>query len=214
MADYMHACPACHTFYPPGVAQSVRKGVCACGTPLQVTSLTAADYLKLSHIDAVRRVFGDEAAASLPAASAKPAPAAPAVQHRKNQPPEEFDVDPQQLPSSGCLAYFAILGVPTVAIFAFIQSEFDLRYIFWGLCLSLFLFAVARISAHLANVVRHLGAIRWLMQHGDETEPVPAARAAQSPQPQSVSNTGMWVVAGIMLVIIVFLAIYLGTSPT
>lgn len=100
----------------------------------------------------------------------------PTVRYRKKSVPEEYNVDPQQLPTSGCLAYFAVLGVPTAAIFGFVQSDFDLRYIFWGLCLSLFLFAVARISAHLANVVRHLGAIRWLLQHGDETEPVYTTR--------------------------------------
>lgn len=143
--------------------------------------------------------------------STVPQKTTPAVQHRKKPVPEEYNVDPHQLPTSSCLAYFAVLGVPVVAFFAFVQSEFDPRYIFWGLCLSLFLFAVARISGHLANVVRHLGAIRWLMQHGGETEPV----SAPQPQPETNnSNTGMWVVAGIMLVLIVFLAIYLGTSPT
>lgn len=201
MADYMHACPACHTFYPPEVANSVRNGVCACGASLQATALTAEDYLKLSRADAVRRVFGDQAADSLPAA--------PAVQHHKKQPPEEYDVDPQQLHTSGCLAYFAILGVPTVSLFGFSQTEFDLRYIFWGLCLSLFLFAVARISAHLANVVRHLGAIRWLMQHGDDTDPV---TAAPSKPESNISGAGLWVVVGILLVIVAGIAIYIAKN--
>lgn len=137
--------------------------------------------------------------------STAPQKTTPAVQRRKKPVPEEFDVDPQQLPTSGCLAYFAVLGVPTVAIFAFVQSEFDLRYIFCGLCLSLFLFAVARISAHLANVVRHLGAIRWLMEHGDETEPVPAA---QPNPPKKKIDSGFWGVAAVLLLVVALIAIY------
>lgn len=214
MADYMHACPACHAFYTPNVAASIHKGTCPCGASLEKTSITVEAYGSMGDVAARKAFYGDGPAPEKPKASAPIEPAAPAVQYRKKPVPEVYNINPDRFGSVGCLSYFAWIGVLGGSVALFFLDGFRLVYLFAGVGLALFLYVFARLADDVSNAVRHLGAIRWLMQHGDETEPVPVPRAAQSSQPQSVSNTGMWVVAGILLVIIVFLAIYLGTSPT
>jgi hypothetical protein len=204
MADYMRSCPACHAFYTPNVAASIHKGTCPCGASLEKTNITVEAYGFMGDLAARKAFYGDCPATEKPKAAAPVEPAAPAVQYRKKPVPEEYNVNTERLSSAGCLAYFAWFGVLGAAVLLFYSSGLP-SYLFGGFGLALFLYVFARLAADVSDVVRHLGAIRWLMEHGDETEPVPTA---QPNSPKKKIDSGFWGVAAILLLVAALVAFY------
>lgn len=198
MADYMHACPSCHTFYPPGVAQTVRNGVCTCGTSLQITNIPASEFVNMTREEAVRRLSSELDLSHPPKST-------PGVQHRKKPVPEVYNVNPDRFGSVGCLFFFAWIGVFGGSVVLFFLDGFRLIYLFAGVGLALFLYVFARLADDVSNAVRHLGAIRWLMEHGDETESVPTAQPIPS---KKRVDSGFWGVAAVLLLVAAIVVFY------
>lgn len=192
MADYMHACPSCHTFYPPGVALGIRGGVCKCGAALHVTSITVEEFPALGQDEAARMVF------SSPASGPSAAPAQGCIRHT----PMEFE--PTRPASVGCMPYVAWFGVLPAGFLAFVSSSFNFGYLLAGFALALFLYLFACLCDDINTAVHHLGAIRWLMQHSEDPQ---VYQPVQAPVPGK-KGIGNVVVLIITLLLLAAVAVY------
>lgn len=188
MADYMHACPSCHTFYPPGVALGIRGGVCKCGAALHVTSITVEEFPALGQDEAARMVFSS--------------PAAAPTQSRIKHTPMEFE--PTRPASVGCMPYVAWFGVLPAGFLAFVSSSFNFGYLLAGFALALFLYLFACLCNDINTAVHHLGAIRWLMQHSDDPQ---VYQPVQAPAPTK-KGLGNIIAAIVLFLLLVGFVVY------
>lgn len=192
MEEYMHVCTACNTYYSPNVATTVKNGKCKCGAPLVVSNITVEQYAKRS------------AAQSASSVSVPPAPVQ--IQYRKKPVPEMYTV-----PDRPNFAARVFACVSVFSLFFWCFDEVFLKLNFWAIPITIIGGCGAYLFASLCDAVfdilSHLGAIRWLMIHGDEVEPVPPSFSRTTPfdkqEGPKMSNKSFTIICIVLLALIV-----------
>ena len=188
----MYMCNSCHTFYPPAVACHVKNKKCSCGAPLVVSNITVEQYAKRAAAQAANSV-------SVPASPVQ-------VRYRKKPVPEMYTV-----PDRPCLSARLFTWVSVFSLAFWCCWQVFVEFNFWAIPITIIGGCGAYLFASLCDAVfdilSHLGAIRWLMVHGDELEPVPDPAQRSSPlnkqKGTQISDKAFTVTCIVLIVLIV-----------